>query len=181
MKKLLFLIIPALILSTANLAQAQYDNNWAVGFRVGEPLGLNIRKYFQDGERAFDVNIGTYGLVYNNNRRYKNGEYKTAGLMIQGIYLFHQPLFVKDWGHVYYGFGGQINSRRHFPDAWKFESVKSVSKISLGPTGTAGIEFKLPNQNTAFFLDAGVYLEALPAPFFLNGQISAGVRVNLVK
>ncbi|WP_229236294.1 hypothetical protein [Emticicia sp. TH156] len=181
MKKTLFLLIPAIILSSVNLVQAQYDNNWAVGFRLGEPLGANIRKYFQDGARAFDVNVGTYGLVYNNNRRYNNGEYKTAGFMVQGIYLFHQPLFGKDWGHVYYGFGGQINSRRHFPDAWRFESVKSVSKISLGPTGTAGAEFKLPSPQLAFFIDAGVYVEALPSPFFLNGQISAGLRVNMVK
>jgi hypothetical protein len=180
MKKLLFLVISVLILSSINTAQAQYDYNWAVGFRIGEPLGFNLRKYFQNGDRAFDVNIGTYGLLYNNDRRYNNGEYKTAGLMIQGIYLYHHSLFGKDWGHVYYGYGGQINSRKHFPDAWRNESIKSVSKISLGPTGTAGVEFKLPN-NLAFFLDGGVYIEALPSPFFLNGQVSGGIRVNLVK
>lgn len=59
MKKLLFLVIPVLILSSINTAQAQYDYNWAVGFRVGEPLGFNLRKYFQNGDRAFDINIGT--------------------------------------------------------------------------------------------------------------------------
>ncbi|WP_337040939.1 hypothetical protein [Emticicia sp. 17c] len=181
MKKLLFLVIPVLILTSFTESKAQYDYNWAAGFRIGEPLGFNLRKYFQNGDRAFDVNVGTYGLIYNNDRRYNNGEYKTAGLMIQGIYIFHTAIFNRDWAHAYYGFGGQINSRRHFPDAWKNESIKSVSKISLGPTGTAGVEFKLPNQQIGFFIDAGIYLEALPSPFFLNAQISGGLRFNLVK
>lgn len=181
MKKLLFLVIPILILSSISAAQAQYDYNWSVGFRVGEPLGFNIRKYFQNGDRALDVNVGTYGLLYNNDRRYNRGEYKTAGLMIQGIYLFHTAIFNRDWAYAYYGFGGQINSRKHFPDAWRNESIKSVSKISLGPTGTAGLEFKIPNQNMGFFIDAGLYVEALPSPFFINPQVSAGIRINIVK
>ena len=181
MKKLLFLIIPILIISSFSEVKAQYDYNWAVGFRIGEPIGFNLRKYFQNGDRAFDINIGTYGLLYNRQRRYNNGEYKTAGLMIQGMYLFQHQIFNRDWAHVYYGFGGQVNSRKHFPDAWKNESIKSVSKLSLGPAGTAGVEFKLPSQPLAFFIDGGVYVEALPSPFFINGQVSGGLRLNIVK
>ena len=37
-------------------AHAQYDN-WAVGFKLGEPTGINIRKYFNN-IHALDVTIG---------------------------------------------------------------------------------------------------------------------------
>ena len=93
MKKIHLTSLIFLFSAFINVAMAQYDNNWAIGFRVGEPLGFNGRKYFQGGEKAFDINIGTYGFIYNKNRRYNNGRYKTAGLMIQGIYLWNREIF----------------------------------------------------------------------------------------
>ncbi len=181
MKKTLFAFTILLLLSTATETFAQYDYNWAVGFRVGEPLGFNARKYFQNGDKAFDINIGTYGFIYNRQRRYNGGEYKTAGLMIQGLYLWNKAIFNRDWAHVYYGFGGQINNRNHYADILISQKIDHIKKVSLGPTGTAGIELKLPNQPIAFFMDAGLYVEALPSPFFWNGQVSGGLRLNIIK
>jgi hypothetical protein len=60
------------------------------------------------------------------------------------------------------------------------QEVKT-KKLSLGPTGVAGFELKIPNQPLAFFVDAGLYIEALPSPFFINPQISAGLRLNVIK
>lgn len=181
MKKLIFASITIFIFGLNTKTFAQYDNNIAVGFRVGEPLGFNLRKYLQNGEKAFDVNIGTYGFIYNRQRRYNAGEYKTAGLMIQGHYLWHLEVFNRDWAHVYYGFGAQINNRRHYADILNGQKIDYTKKISLGPSGTAGFELKLPNQPLAFFLDAGLYIEALPRPFFSNPQVSGGLRLNIIK
>ncbi|WP_435355310.1 hypothetical protein [Emticicia sp. SJ17W-69] len=181
MKRLLFVFTLIFITGLSIDASAQYDYNWAVGFRVGEPLGFNVRKYFQNGDKAFDVNVGTYGFLYNRQRRYNAGEYKTAGLMIQGIYLWQNEVLGRDWAHVYYGFGGQVNSRSHYADILIGQKVDHIRKIALGPTGTAGIELKLPNQPIAFFVDAGLYIEALPSPFFWNGQVSGGIRLNIIK
>jgi hypothetical protein len=179
MKKLTALFTFILITCSLSNIYAQYDYNWAVGFRVGEPLGLNVRKYFRNGDRAFDTNIGTYGFLYNNQRKYNKGEYRAAGVMIQGIYSWHHALGRKEAIHAYYGFGGQINSRKHYKDGL---NPSSERKLSLGPSGAAGMEFMIPNQtNLAFFLDAGLYLEALPAPLFYNPQISGGLRLNLNK
>lgn len=183
MKKTLFAFIILLTIGVSTETYAQYDYNWAAGFRIGEPLGFNLRKYFQNGERAFDINVGTYGFIYNKNRKYNGGEYRAAGLMIQGMYLWHLEVFSRDWAHVYYGAGLQINNRTHFFYSRNVTPPQEIraKKISIGPSGTAGLELKLPKQPIAFFIDAGLYVEALPSPFFLNPQISTGLRLNIIK
>lgn len=181
MKKNFYFVLFLLIFGASSNLFAQYDNNWAIGFRAGEPLGINVRKYFDGGNKAFDANVGTYGFIYGRQRKYNKGYYKTAGLMVQGIYSWHTTVLNRDWFHVYYGFGGQINSRNHYPNSRIGQLDDTERKISLGPTGAAGIEIKIPNQDLAFFLDGGAYLEALPAPFFYNWQVSGGVRLNLIR
>jgi len=179
--RFVFLFSLLVFSSTAIISQAQYEQNWALGLRVGEPVGINVRKYFAGGDRAFDVNVGTYGFLYGRDRRYLKGDYRSAGLMIQGIYSWHHALFNREALHVYYGFGGQINQRNHFPDSRIGQRDNSEQKLSLGPAGAVGIEYKLPNNDLGVFLDAGGYVELLPSPFFTNLQISGGVRLNLVK
>lgn len=168
-------------MSGALRVQAQYERNWALGLRVGEPVGINIRKYFMGGDRAFDLNVGTYGFLYGRDRQYMKGEYRSAGLMIQGIYSWHRALFNREALHIYYGFGGQINQRNHFPNDRIGQRDDSEQKLSIGPTAAAGLEYKLPGNDLGVFLDAGGYIELLPAPFFTNLQISGGVRLNLLK
>jgi hypothetical protein len=184
MKKLFFVFTFLLIISSLSSTYAQYDRNWAIGFRVGEPLGINIRKYINDGDNALDLNIGTYGFIYNKDVKYNGGFYHDGGLMIQGHYLWVGEIAKKDWAHYYLGFGGQINNRKHYedtivPSTGKTEQI-GTSKISMGGSGTAGLEFKLEN-NLGIFVDAGLYIEVIPATFYFNPQVSAGVRINLVK
>lgn len=112
----LFLIASLTVLACFELsttAVAQY-NNWSVGFRLGEPSGINVRKYFGTNH-AFDLNIGTYGGLYGTKRSYRTGEYKSVGLTIQGHYLWHKALTKSESIRGYYGFGGQVNNRRYYP------------------------------------------------------------------
>lgn len=180
MKKLIaiLLIFTGIGLGTA---QAQYDSNFAIGLRIGEPLGLNLRKYFQYGDKAFDVNIGTYGLLYGGSREYLKGNYDGAGFMFQGIYSWHKSIFSKDRLHIYYGFGGQINSRNYYPDDRIGERNNSERKLSLGPAVAGGFEFNLPSNELGIFIDVGTYMEAIPRPFYFHPTINGGVRLNLVK
>jgi hypothetical protein len=70
-------------------SKAQYQNNWALGLKVGEPLALNIRKYFSYGDRAFDLNIGSYGFLMGRVRNYrKDPLYDKTGIGIQGLYHY---------------------------------------------------------------------------------------------
>lgn len=66
-------------LTVPNRARAQY-NNWSVGFRLGEPAGVNIRKYV-GSNHAFDLNVGTYGGLYGNRRSYRTGVYRSVSTL----------------------------------------------------------------------------------------------------
>lgn len=160
-----------LILSTT--ASAQY-NNWSIGGRIGEPSGLNIRKYFGE-KHAFDLNIGTYGGLYGTKRSYRNGEYRTVGLTIQGHYLWHTPLTKSESIRAYYGFGGQINNRRYYPPRLNGEYENA---LSIGGSGVGGLEFFPAGKPYSFFLETGAYVELLQAPFFLSLNSGLGLRYN---
>lgn len=176
MRKTALILIGVL---TVTLAQAQYDN-FAVGFKLGEPTGINIRKYFNN-INALDLTVGTYGGIIGNNRKYRDGQYKNAGLSIQVHYLWHTPLFNSDNLHVYYGFGGQVNKRRyyadsraHLPSPGNYENT-----LSLGGSLLGGAEYFLQDGRLSIFLEGGGYLEVMQRPFFLSPNISGGVRLNL--
>ncbi|GAB3899510.1 hypothetical protein GCM10028803_20770 [Larkinella knui] len=177
MKKTFALLILWLVgLATAREANAQ-TNNWAVGFRIGEPAGVNVRKYFGTNH-AFDLNVGTYGGIYGNRRSYRKGLYKNVGLSVQGHYLWHGSIGKSQTLHYYYGFGGQLNSRRYYSD--RFSVVNAYDKtISVGGSGVAGLEYFLPNRPLSVFLETGAYVEVIPAPFFMGIQSGLGIRLNL--
>jgi hypothetical protein len=159
------------------IAQAQF-NNWAVGFQLVEPSGINVRKYFNNN-KAIDVSMGTYGLFYGRDRSYKKGDYENAGLSVRVAYLWHSPLFKQESLHAYYGFGGQINSRRYYFDSKNGTGLREYDNtISMGGVGVAGLEYYLPSKPLSIFLETGVYAEIIPAPFFLHPQASIGVRYN---
>lgn len=180
MKKTLFLGF-ILMFPFAFHAAAQYDKNLAVGLRVGEPLGINIRKYFQYGDKAFDVNFGTYGFIYGRVREYRKGEYSKSGLMFQGIYSWHHNLGKGDAIKAYYGFGAQINFREYVSEENLIGTRQNGDKqISLGPALNAGVEYNLPGNDIGVFLDGGFYTELVPDFLFLHPQVSAGIRVNIV-
>jgi hypothetical protein len=173
-KKILPFVIGGFLLVTN--ASAQY-NNWAVGFQLVDPSGVNVRKYFNDN-KAIDVSIGTYGLLYGRNRSYRSGDYENAGISLRANYLWHKSLFKQENLHGYYGFGGQINSRRYYFDAANGAGRVYDRNISIGGTGLAGLEYFLPSKPLSIFLETGVYIELIPAIFFIHPQISAGVRYN---
>jgi hypothetical protein len=176
-----FLIGIALMLALSFEISAQYDNNVAVGIRIGEPLGINVRKYFQYGDKAFDVNFGTYGFLYGKDRVYRKGAYSKSGLMVQGIYSWHYGIGSGDALKAYYGFGGQINFREYVSEENLIGTRQNGDKqLSLGPTVNAGAEYNLPGNDIGVFIDAGGYAELAPGFLFMHPQFSAGVRVNLV-
>lgn len=161
----------------ASMQSFGQSNKWAVGLKVGEPLALNIRRYFADGERAFDLNLGTYGFLLNTTKRsYRGNElYTELGGMVQGIYLYNRTLGRRENINVYYGFGGQINSRPKPIDGTR----ERYSFISLGPAGNAGLEIFLPDNDLSIFLDGGGYIEIVPKFLFTNPNLSVGLRLNI--
>jgi hypothetical protein len=45
-------------------------------------------------------------------------------------------------------------------------------------SGIGGVEYFPPNKPYSFFLETGLYLEVLQAPFFLNLNSGLGLRYN---
>ncbi|AKD55752.1 hypothetical protein [Spirosoma radiotolerans] len=172
-----FVLISSLALlgwvMTSTVAQAQY-NNWSVGVRLGEPSGINVRKYFGNN-RAFDLNIGTYGGLYGTKRSYGPGDYRSVGLTVQGHYLWHTAVTKSESIRAYYGFGGQINNRRTYPLRLNGEYQKT---LSLGGSGIGGLEFFPVNKPYSIFLETGAYVELLQSPFFLSLNTGIGLRYN---
>lgn len=175
MRKLLLIGLLAFVswMATPDTASAQY-NNWSIGARIGEPSGLNVRKYFGD-KHAFDLNIGTYGGIYGTKRSYRSGEYKSVGLTIQGHFLWHTALTKSESIRAYYGFGGQINNRKYYPPRLNGDYENA---LSLGGSGIGGLEFFPPGKPYSFFLETGAYVELLQAPFFLSFNTGLGLRYN---
>jgi hypothetical protein len=169
-KVLLFLFL--LILSHENYGQLQ---DWAAGFRVGEPGGFMARKYSANGVNAIEVNIGTYGGLWGTDRNYKDGEFRNIGYSINMLYLWHFPTLVNADLHTYYGFGPQINSR----DLYEKNSTKSTRNQGMGAAAIGGLEyFPIDAPSLSFFGEIGFYNELLPSPFFWHLQGGIGVRVN---
>jgi Protein of unknown function (DUF3996) len=171
MKKILLTLLIFLSILINIAAQEQ---KWAVGARLGEPAGLNIRKYFD--QNAIDINIGTYGGLWGGYRSYRKGHYKSVGLAVNVNYLWHNNLFKKEQLKSYYGFGAQFNNRKYTPNAQN--TAEGVATLSIGGSGVAGIEYFLKDSPISIFLETGLYVEILPSPIFMHIQSGAGARFN---
>src|SRR5438045_3712776 len=89
MKNLFRMSLLAMVFFAVAPSQAQ-QKDWAIGLRLGEPTGLNIKKYI-GRSNALDINIGTYGTFYGD-RAYRNGYYRNAGLSIMVNYLWQKRI-----------------------------------------------------------------------------------------
>ena len=170
-------IVALLLVLGSSGAFAQYDN-WAFGFKLGEPTGVNIRKYFNN-INAIDVSVGTFGGIIGNNREYRQGTYRNVGLAVQAHYLWHHALFNSEKAQLYYGFGGQVNSRRYYPDNLQGQRVNYQSNTSVGGSALGGFEYFLPDGRLSIFVEGGTYIEIIPRPFFTSPNLSGGIRINL--
>lgn len=156
---------------TFSIANAQPEK-WAIGFKLGEPVGVVLRKY---GDRnALDVTVGTYTGLLKNKKTYREGKYSDIGFMLNGTYLWFVPMF-NDRMLAYGGVGVQINSRKYYPDV---NSKVHTKNISTGPSFTGGLEFFFAQKPTSFFIEGGGFVELLPKVFYFNPNLSLGLRHN---
>lgn len=166
--------ILAILLTLAPFCTQAQTQRWALGFKVGEPTGLNIRKY--GDKNALDISAGTYGGLLSQNRPYRKGEYRSMGYMLNISYLWYASI-LSNRMIAYAGAGGQINSRKYFPD--QLSSVGGNTRnISFGPAASAGLEYFSRVKSSSFFLEGGGYVELLPGFLFGSPQLSLGVRTN---
>jgi hypothetical protein len=164
-----FFLLFAMIFAFS-IAQAQPEK-WALGVKIGEPTGFNIRKY--GDKNALDITVGTYSSLLKK-KAYREGEYASIGFMLNGSYLWFVPMF-NDRMIAYGGVGVQINSRRYYPDV---NSKVHTSNISTGPSFTGGLEFFFSQKPTSFFVEGGGYVELLPKVLYFSPNLNIGLRHN---
>ena len=166
--------LSALFILAVLTANAQ-TKTWAIGFKVGEPNAVSIRKY---GDRnGFDLSFGSYLGLFKDKTTYKSSNDKLGGIgiMFNGTYLWYAPFF-NERMMAYGGIGAQLNSRRYYPNR-NIDEVHT-NNISLGPSATAGLEFFFAQKPTSLFVEGGGYLELIPKIFYFNPNLSIGLRHN---
>ncbi|RXK52200.1 hypothetical protein [Aquirufa rosea] len=170
-KKSLFILLFTCI-SSLTFGQIQ---DWASGFRIGEPGGFMARRYLSNGINAVEINVGAYGGLWGTDRNYKDGTFKNIGFTMNALYLWHHPTLVNSDIHTYYGFGPQYTSR----DLYLKGSNTATNNGGFGAAALGGIEFyPVDAPNLSFFGEIGFYNEIAPNPFFFHVQGGIGVRVN---
>lgn len=162
-----------LLIVSYSSAKAQ-EKNWAIGAKIGDPAGLNIRHYLNNDKNAIEVNVGVYGALWGLRGNYKDGSFDGAGLSFSGLYLWHNEMASRLKN--YYGFGAQFTSRAYYiiDGAGK----KEIPTTGLGGLGQVGLEYYLPSSPVSIFLEAGAYIELVPAILYFHPQGGIGARLN---
>jgi hypothetical protein len=167
MKKLFLL----LLLTISSLTSFSQEKNWAVGAKIGDPSGLNLRHYLSNDKNLVEINVGVYGAIWGLKSNYKDGAFDGAGFSFSGLYLWHNEMTsnLKN----YYGFGVQFTSRSYID-----KNSASIPATGLGGLGQAGLEYFLPSSPISIFLEAGAYVELVPAVLYFHPQGGIGARLN---
>jgi len=170
MKKVLLLTL----MTISSLSSKAQGKNWAVGGKIGDPSGLNIRHYLNNDKNAVEVNVGIYGAIWGLRGNYKNGAFNGSGLSFSGLYLWHNEITsnLKN----YYGFGAQFTSRSYYISDGN--GTKEIPATGLGGLGQVGLEYFLHSSPLSIFLEAGAYIELVPAILYFHPQGGGGVRLN---
>ncbi len=180
-------------LETSELSNAGLKN-WGLGLRFGDPLGITAKKYMGNN-RAWEFVLGRpagwwYGRGYYSDRFERRSKYDDFdydgydgdfAISMQVHYLFHQDIPDAPGLQWYYGFGGQLRFRGydyHYRDDNDRRYSDRVIDVGVGVDGVAGLEYTFQEVPLSVFLDLTLYLEIIDQPFFIIGQLGAGVRYN---
>lgn len=187
-------IVSIVLLMACWLEVEAQISQWGVGLRIGDPLGLTVKRYLPRG-KAWELNLGRSGFYgYNYQKAFRrydqfNGyEYRTHYLNnafgVQVHYLIHKDLGLAeipglDW---YYGVGGQLRSynvdyeyRIRRGNGWETTRDR-VTDIDLGVDGIIGLEYSWREVPLTVFLDVNLLVEIVDSPFVLYLQGGTGVR-----
>jgi hypothetical protein len=174
MKKIIFFIL----MSISYLSSNAQEKNWAVGVKIGDPAGLNIRHYLGNDKNTIDVNVGVYGGIWGIKGNYKDGAFDGAGFSFSGLYLWHNEMTSRLKN--YYGFGVQFTSRSYYvPKTVNGQPYRDENPATgIGGLGQVGLEYFLPSSPISIFLEAGAYAEIVPSILYFHPQGGLGARLN---
>ncbi len=175
--------------------------NWGVGFRLGDPSGLTVKKYWAG--HGFEVSFGRthifsgsnfyydrYSHWYDDQHfNYKEHEFlgyqATVPLGLQLHYLVQKNISGATGLDWYYGFGGQFRTQQYrYNYRYKAENGpewitvydERVTETDLGLDGVIGLEYKFKDAPVSLFMDGTLFMELIDEPFLFNTQFGLGAR-----
>ncbi len=191
----------SILLTIALLPFAVSAQNWGIGFRLGDPSGLSVKKY--NGNKAWELNVGRthlfnrYDYYYDRYDRWyvdQHFNYKAHELLnysysralgIQLHYLVHKDVKNAAGLRWYYGAGGQLRfmsyrydyryKLENGPD-WVVVRDQRVVETDFGLDGVIGLEYKIKNAPVSLFLDGTLFMELVDNPFYFTPQFGIGAR-----
>lgn len=125
------------------LHKQQQKINASLGFRVGEPMGINIQ--FFKGETAsrtksksvIDINIGKEGVIFSLGPGYKTGSWRPGGTRYS-VSWFREVNHKLFGQYLYFGLGVQGGSRKYQRLAIEYQE-----NFTWGPQATLHSELPL--------------------------------------
>jgi hypothetical protein len=163
MKKVIFytvIFVSFLLVSKRSAAQ---DYKTALGLKFGGYENGPSIKYFMLNSVALEGIIGI----------------RNHGLVITGLYEFHQEAFGIPELKFYYGAGahlGSIGAGRY----QRFNGTNELynkAQLLLGVDGVLGLEYRIPKSPLAISLDLNPRAELATGPFF---DIAPGLGIKYV-
>ena len=190
--KLLFVLALCLIGTTSF---AQQNKDWGIGLRLGDPLGLSVKKYLAP-RKAIEFNIGRTWRYNYSNAFYRHNDYNRdfydyewhnnrSSVSLQARYLIHKPLRLKEVPGLewYYGAGAQfrffsVEYRYRYDGPGKSRGYYTdrVTHTDFGVDGIIGLEYSWRNVPITVFTDINLFLEILDDPFLPHLQGGVGGR-----
>lgn len=184
------------------------DKSWAIGVRLGDPIGLTVKKYMS--KSALELNLGFTHIFrgkgyydddfkgrYDANKLgYKDFQYighkASIPFGIQVHYLFRMQINKVaeedtrglEW---YFGFGLQFRYQSYTYDYryklegspnWIYASGARVANIDVGPDGVIGLEYSFAELPISVFVDATLFVEFADNPVRIWPQGGIGGRYN---
>src|SRR3990172_8071769 len=193
MRKIKFTFLTTFGLLSAFSCFSQ-EYNWGVGLRVGDPMGITVKKYLTDN-RALELNVGRAFYWWGHESRFKVCDDPTFAdckfwgyprssfaLGIQGHYLFQKDIVELKGLQWYYGFGGQLRFNR-YEYQYKLEGNKTwfyatKPEFDIGGDAVIGLEYIFPNAPIAVFADVSVFVEVFDNLFLFWPQGGFWGRYN---
>ncbi|TAL61731.1 MAG: hypothetical protein EPN85_04145 [Bacteroidetes bacterium] len=181
-----------------------YGQDWGIGVRVGDPVGITIKKYTEYD--AIELSIGGADLFYGNrlyarnlhtfyNEKtsgYKGFDYvintPTIPFGFQLNYLIRKELsYTMPAMQWFYGFGGQFRIQKCSYDfhyqipnnpTWYTSTGDMVTDVDLGGNAVIGMEYTPTILPISLFFDMTLFMEAVDDPFIFWLQGGIGLRYN---
>ncbi len=168
-----------------------FGGNKAIEFNVGRTnvWGSTSRyderfaNYYYD--KYYDINNDYYrdwkGKDWKYYRGYFGSNYAFRAYSFQFHYLIHNDIKALSGLRWYFGFGPQIKLLHYsfsYFDGFGRPISDSYVSANVGVDGVIGAEYTFAKVPLSVFVDAGLYMEIVREPFYIQGLIGTGVRFN---